>query len=192
VAFLSAMHRSRLCRLFACTSLLAALPALAIAQDQEIDAQQRIEAAYLYKFGGYVTWPDQAFASPNSPIVIGVAGSDPLAENLGALVEGRSIGNRPVLVKRVRPGDTVSGLHILFVAAGTPGSQALLDAARGRWTLAVTEGPDGLGRGADMTFVVVDDRVRFDVDLDMVQQSSLKLSSLLLSVAHSVSGASRQ
>jgi hypothetical protein len=191
VAPLSPLHPGRLRRLLACLLLLVATSP-ALAQDDELGAQQRIEAAYLYKFGSYVTWPDQAFASPNSPIVIGVAGSDELAANLGALTEGRSIGNRPVLVKRVRAGDSVNGLHILFVAAGTPGSPSLLDAARGRWTLAVTEGEDGLNRGADMTFVVVDDRVRFDVDLGSVQQDGLKLSSLLLSVAHSVSGTYRQ
>jgi len=37
--------------------------------------------------------------------------------------------------------------------------------------------------------VVVDDRVRFDVSLDAVQENGLKLSAALLSVAHSVDGA---
>jgi hypothetical protein len=156
--------------------------------DDTVAAQQKIEAAYLFKFGGYVTWPDRAFSGPNSPIVIGVAGSDAVADDLEALADGRNIGGRPISVRRLRAGDALDGVHILFVAPGAIHADTLIAAAHGNYTLAVTEGADGLSRGTDMTFVVVDNRVRFDVDLNTVQQSGLKLSSALLSVARNISG----
>lgn len=149
-------------------------------------AQQRIEAAYLYKFGGYVTWPDKVFAAPDSPIVIGVAGTERLAGELEALVAGRSIGSRPVLVRRVRADTPLSGLHILFVAGKELQSSGLAQAAHGQPILLVTEGAAGLDQGAAVSFVLVDDRVRFDVSLGAVQENGLKLSAALLSVAHSV------
>ena len=36
-----------------------------------------IKAAYLYHFAMFVDWPDDAFASRNAPIVIGIVGADP-------------------------------------------------------------------------------------------------------------------
>ena len=168
----------------------AAMPSAWADGDADSEAaQQRIEAAYLYKFGGYVTWPDKAFAAPDSPIVIGVAGTERLAGELEALVAGRSIGSRPVLVRRVRVDTPLSGLHILFVAGKELQSSGLAQTAHGQPILLVTEGASGLDQGAAVSFVVVDDRVRFDVSLGAVQENGLKLSAALLSVAHSVDGA---
>src|SRR5882724_2505668 len=169
--------------LFACAAISTAWA------DGDADseaAQQRIEAAYLYKFGSYVTWPDKAFTAPDSPIVIGVAGTERLAGELEALVAGRSIGGPPVVVRRVRADEPVSGLHILFIAGKEPQLGSLVQAARDQPVLLVTEGKAGLSQGAAVSFVVVDDRVRFDVSLDAVQENGLKLSAALLSVAHSV------
>jgi hypothetical protein len=155
----------------------------------EVD-QQQLEAAYLYKFGGYVTWPDKAFAKADSPIVIGVVDADRLADDLTNLVAGRTIAGRPVAVKRVHAEDSLAGVHILFLGGvGSAQAAGLFESARGRPILVVTEGGDGLARGAAVSFVVVDERVRFDVSLDAVQDSGLKLSALLLSVAHEVRGA---
>lgn len=153
-------------------------------------SQQQVEAAYLYKFGSYVTWPDKAFAAPDSPIVIGVAGADTLADDLTSMVAGRTIGTRPVSVRRIHDGESLNGVHILFIGTGgTAQSGGLFESSRGRPILVVTEGKDGLALGGAISFVLVDDRVRFDVSLDGVQQNGLKLSALLLSVAHTVNGA---
>ena len=159
------------------------------AQAAEI-SQQQVEAAYLYKFGGYVTWPDKAFASPDSPIVIGVAGAGPVVEDLTAMVMGRTINNRPVEVRRIHDAGQLAGVHILFIGAPSAAeSGALFEASRGRPILVVTEGDGGLGLGSAVSFVVVNERLRFDVSLDAVQANGLKLSSQLLSVAHTVKGA---
>jgi YfiR/HmsC-like len=179
-------------RLLTATVMLAfAMSSVAWADDDTNSevAQQRIEAAYLYKFGAYVTWPDKAFATPDSPIVIGVAGTERLASELEALVAGRSIGTRPVVVRRMHADTPLNGLHILFITDKELQSSGLIQAAHNQPILLVTEGAAGLGQGAAVSFVVVDDRVRFDVSLDTVQESGLKLSAALLSVAHLVDGA---
>lgn len=171
--------------------LCVGMTAAAVAQPDPdtLAAQQRIEAAYLYKFGSYITWPDSAFAGADSPFVIGVAGSDTLAEELTALVANRQVNGRNVQVHRLRAGQSVTGVHLLFVAAGTPQGQSLIDAAKGVSTVCVTEGDDGLARGAHMSFVLVDNRVRFDISLDTIQADGVKVSSQLLSVADKVTGA---
>lgn len=159
-------------------------------QQDSAPSKQDIEAAYLYKFGSYVTWPDEAFAAPDSPVVIGVADADELATTLKALTVGRTINDRAVVIRQVQNSSSLAGVHILFV--GHPKSRLareLFAAAHGRPVLVVTDGEQGLDMGSAITFVVIADRVRFDVSLNTVQESGLKLSALLLSVAHSVSGA---
>lgn len=158
-------------------------------QDSATPSKQDIEAAYLYKFGEYVTWPNQAFAAPDSPVVIGVADADELATTLETLTAGRTINNRAVVIRPIHSSRSLAGVHILFV--GHPKStlaRELFAAAHGLPVLVVTDGEQGLDMGSAITFVVIADRVRFNVSLDTVQESGLKLSALLLSVAHSVSG----
>jgi hypothetical protein len=185
------MHKfpiTPLLRTFLSVLLCIGMTATAWAQpdSEAVAAQQRIEAAYLYKFGGYISWPDKSFPAADSPLVIGVVGADALADDLATLVTGRDISGRPVQVKRLQGGDSLSGVNILFVGAR---SDSFISAARNLPILVVADGDDGLARGAGVSFVLVDDRVRFDVALDTAQQNGLKLSALLLSVAHSVSGA---
>ena len=93
-------------------------------------------------------------------------------------------------VRRIHDGELPDGVHILFIG-GAKAAQSgnLFEASHGRPILVVTEGEDGLVEGGAVSFILVDDRVRFDVALNAVQQNGLKLSALLLSVAHTVNGA---
>src|SRR5258708_29175297 len=87
-------------------------PAHADAQADEY----RVKAAFLYKFGSYVEWPGASFARADSPVTIGVMGADALADELTQIVAGRSFNGRPVRVRKLRPGDPIAGLHVLFVS----------------------------------------------------------------------------
>ena len=171
------------------TILVQFQPARAETEDQSQDLERQVKAAFLYKFGGYVTWPDSAFSRPDSPIVIGVAGANPLADELVRLVAGRTIGKRALAVRRIRRGDSLDGVHILFVGS-TEGQRLaeLLALAQGRPVLCVTESDQGLVPGSAVNFVVADNRVRFDVSLEAAEHNGLKLSALLLSVARQVHG----
>ena len=180
--------RVTLAALLLLAGMAAPLGALSQPDNDTLAAQRRIEAAYLFKFGAYISWPAQAFPAQDSPLVIGVAGDDGMADELATLVANRNVNGRSLEIRHVRAGQSTAGIHLLFVAAGTPQGQSLLDAARGNYTVAITEGADGLERGADMCFVLVNDRVRFDISLDTAQLSGVRVSSQLLSVADKVTG----
>src|SRR4051812_41660874 len=79
--------------------------------------ERQVKAAYLYKFAGFVEWPEGAFARPDAPLVIGVAGNSELADAAEQIVAGRSVNGHPLVVRRLRRGDSLDGLHILFVGA---------------------------------------------------------------------------
>lgn len=166
------------------------LPQVGRAQAEGAVAEYQVKAAYLYKFLDFIEWPAVAFEGPKSPFVIGVAGADALAEELDALSARRRVESRPVLSRRLRPGEAPSGLHVLFVgrAAGARGA-TLLAAAGKQPVLTVTEADDTLPAGSTLNFVMVDKRVRFDVALRSAEAHELKISSRLLGVARRVEGA---
>jgi len=174
----------------ACALSIGIAAGIAAPRAAQADAQAdeyRVKAAFLYKFGSYVEWPSGSFARTDSPVTIGVMGADALAEELAQIVAGRNVNGRPVLVRTLRPGDPIAGLHVLFVGRSDGRRLAeILAAARGRALLTVTESEEGLELGSVINFVVVEDKVRFDIAPPPSESSNLKISARLLGVARKV------
>jgi hypothetical protein len=155
------------------------MPALAAAQ-----AEHEVKAAFLVRFLSFVEWPESAFARPESPIVIGVVGSDEVLSVLQDITTGRVVQARPITVRRLKEGEPAAGVHLLFV--GRAASASLPRFAGTPGVLVVGESEGGLERGATVNFVRRDARVRFEVALDAAERQGLRISSRMLSVAQYV------
>jgi len=148
--------------------------------------ERRVKAAFLYKFLGYAEFPPGAFLDSSSPVTIGVAGADDLAAELARAVAGRTINNRPVVVRVLRDTDLQVPLHLLFVGGADPARVGRMVRQASGAMLVVTECEDGLQQGSVINFRIIDERVRFDVSLDAAERNGIKLSSRLLTVANRV------
>ncbi len=166
-------------------AMVAATSSTAQVSDAAV-APSTLKAAFLYKFAGYVEWPDPP-KSADSPITIGVAGADPFAAELTEMTRGRTVAGRPINVRRMMAGDSFDDLQILFVGGQAhPGERGLLADARSRPILTVTETAGALAEGSIINFTQDKDRVRFEISLYAAEHSQLKLNSRLLAVADSV------
>jgi hypothetical protein len=145
-----------------------------------------VKATYLYKLAPFVDWPAQAFAAPDSPLVLCVQGADPFGAVLDRAVGGQRIAAHPLQVRRMEVIDATSGCHIAYVGGSKrqPAIEALR-ALRGAGVLTVTDGDASLGV---VRFVMQDNRVRFEIDTTGAAEDRLTLSSKLLSLALAVRG----
>ena len=167
---------------------LAWVAALSGAQpeDRVPVTERSIKAAYLCKFADYVEWPDSA-RYPGGPLTIGVVGSSGMAEELARITAGRRIHERTIQVRSLARGESLAGLHVLFVGdASSERLNELLLPARAQPILTVTESDGALAEGSIINFTIDRERVRFEVSLPAAQRSQLKLSSRLLAVAQRV------
>jgi hypothetical protein len=185
---LSSLLRNALlscCAVLLCAAVLDGSSAGAAEDPSALE--QRVKAAFLYQFASYVEWPSQAFAQADTPVTIAVMGAETLAADLKQLVTGRNVGGRPLAVKQVRPGDSLAGVHILFIGGAESGRLAqLVQMPKPRPVLTVTESDGALSQGSMINFIIVDRRVRFEVGLDSAEKNGLRLSSRLLAVAQQV------
>lgn len=178
----------------ACALAGAGWPMAAAAQDPAgqvaaaaSPAELEVKAAYLYKFASFIDWPDDAFADAAQPVVVGVLGADKVAVELQRLVQGKSVRGRGFVVRRLQPGDDVRGLHILFVGDLDRELVApVLAAAAGQHLLTVSDSKRVFANGTMVNLLVVNQRVRFEVALQPVQRSRLRLSALMLTAAYRV------
>jgi uncharacterized protein DUF4154 len=186
--FTRSLRRASLAALLGIAAGAVGWPAgSAWSQDDPVTLEHRVKAAFLYKFAGYVDWPTASFARPDTPVTIAVLGAEPVAEELVQAVAGRTVDGRPVMVKRLKPGESLAGVHILFIGkAESARLGQLAQTAQPRAILTVTESDGALAQGSIINFVMADRRVRFEISLDAAEKSGLKLSSRLLAVAQQV------
>ncbi|MDB5863098.1 MAG: YfiR family protein [Betaproteobacteria bacterium] len=150
--------------------------------------EQRVKAAFLYRFADFVIWPDTAFAKPDSPFVIAVAGADGVADHLRTITAGRSVGGRPIEIRRVGASDPVPTAQILFISGSDRARLREHLRAAPRYSLVVSEVEGALEQGSVINFVIAEDRVRFEISLESAEKRGLRLSSRLLAVARNVRG----
>ena len=165
---------------------------LAYAQtgDTPDSSEYLIKAGFIYNFAKFVEWPSAAFAQPDSPIVIGVLGTDPFGSVLDRLVQDKKIGQRGFVVRRYKWGKDLKDLKdlrdckILFVSASEKAhADEIIQLVKWLPILTVGETPGFAERGGVIRFTVEDNRVRFEVNVDAAHQADLNISSRLLTLA---------
>jgi len=97
---------------------------------------------------------------------------------------GRSVGNRPVVIRRLLEGDAMDDIHLLYIGHGE-GEQveSVVKQVPQRWTVTVTDAEAGSGLGAVINFRHADGRLRFEVSRAAAERGDFRLSSRLMSVA---------
>jgi YfiR/HmsC-like len=160
------------------------LAATASAAAQEA-LEASVKAAYVYKFLAYVDWPPGSFPSAEAPQVIGVMRADAVQADLDRLVAGRRVNGRPLVTRKIVPGDSLEGVHVLYVGRAARVASAV-PMVGNRPILVITDVPTGLAEGGALNFVLVDGRVRFEASPRAADRLGLRLSSRLLAVAERV------
>jgi hypothetical protein len=151
--------------------------------------EYKVKALFLFNFAKYVDWPEAAFPTPGSPIIIGLIGQDNFKDELNRAVEGKIVNGRAIVVKRVSTDPEMNACHILFVSSS---EKSRLDEILGKtrhWpVLTVGELAQFLAKGGIVNFTLKDEKIRLEIDLDSARQAGVRISSKLLSVAEFVKG----
>jgi hypothetical protein len=154
----------------------------------EPNREYAIKAAYLYQFGRYVQWPAKSFSGDSDPLVIGVLGVDPFGGILEEIARTKRIEGRPIAVRRFASMAEYTPCHILFVNASVSPEQkaAAIDRAQKMPVLLVGEEPGFAERGGTVNFFLDENKIRFEINIEIAKQDQLKISSKLLSLARIV------
>ena len=155
--------------------------------DTDSTLERRVKAAFLFQFLPYIERPLPPRGPSDAPFVIAVVGGEDIVAEFGAVIGGRTVAEKPVVVRRWRESDLNGGPHIVYVRRSESARLPIIArAAQATATLVVTESDGALGQGSMINFQIVDGRVRFDVALDAIEAAGLRISSRLLAVARNV------
>lgn len=150
---------------------------------QTTAGEHEVKAAFLYNFAKFVEWPATSFPRADSPISLCVWGANPFARALD-VVDGKPVGARQLAVAASVGPDRAASCSIVFVGAPDIASaRAAVQSLRDKPVLTVGEVPGFAQAGGIIGFVIVDGRVRFEINPKAAARVGIGLSSQLLRLA---------
>jgi hypothetical protein len=155
----------------------------ALSADSGAAREYKVKAAFIYNFAQFVEWPADAFASSKAPIVIGIVGDDPFDGSLENAVRDKTIGGRSLLVEHYKTAANLAPCHILFVPRSEAENVPAILQKTGNFTLTVGETDDFCAKGGAFRFLLEDNKVRFEVNVDTIRRLRIKVSAKLLKLA---------
>jgi hypothetical protein len=166
--------------------LLIVNPFITAAQENAV-GEYELKAAILYNLTNFVEWPASAYPDSTAPTIVCVLGRDPFGGALTNSIPKEGGKSRPVVVRRVQPGNEIRDCHVLYISSSerkTVGQ--ILSTLKGSNVLTVGEMSQFALNGGMIQFTLIDRQVQFDINLDAATHGGLKLSSRLLALARLV------
>ena len=160
---------------------------LSCAQDRNSN-EYAVKALFLYNFAKFVDWPA---AMLGGPICIGVFGNDPFGQVLDDAVAGKTVNGRPFIVRRLKSEPEARQCQIVFVNVEKRLMRSTLEKLKDCGVMTVGDTRGFAEAGGVVNFLLIDDRVRFEINLDAAARAGLKFSSKLLILAKIVHSAER-
>ena len=159
--------------------------AAAMAQAQSAEANEyELKAAFLFNFAKFVEWPPGTFTAAGDPIHICVLGPNPFGDALERLAQGRLAQSRRLQVEPTSNVIAAGQCQIVFIPEGNaPQSLQLFRNASVVGALTVGEGESFARDGGVINFVLRENRVGFEINVDAARRARLQISSKLLNLA---------
>lgn len=176
-SFISLINSKCILKLFIIISIIYSFPVTA----DDIASVHKIKAGYLYNFTKFITWSIPITTSFN----VCVLRDSEFAEILKP-IEQHQVLTKPIKIYQYDSIHQISKnihCHILFINDSITELPANYDISD---TLIVGDDTNFITRGGMISFVIVDDRVKLQINPDAIKASSLKVSAKLLEVAYIV------
>ncbi|MBA4388494.1 MAG: hypothetical protein C0404_10970 [Verrucomicrobia bacterium] len=166
---------------------LMGLPLTVRADEVSMAREHEVKAAFVYNFVKFVEWPASRLHETNSPLILGVVGKSPITAALEAAVLGRKINGRHLIVKGVETAEDAGTVHLLYFPASEDSRLGeLLPALADSGVLAVGESAAFAKQGGIITFVLQDDKLRFEINMNSANRAGLKVSAQLQKLAKTI------
>jgi hypothetical protein len=136
-----------------------------------------VHANIIYHFTKYIDWPED---KKSGEFVIGIMGETPLYDALKTFTGNKMAGGQRIVIKKISTSGSYD-CHILFVSEDATGSlKKVVTATSGTSTLLVTETDGAARKGSCINFIIVDDRLKLEINKNNIERRDLNIASELL------------
>lgn len=167
--------------------VMAIMPSCAYAQESK-PGEYEVKAVFLYDFLKFVEWPDDQDTHAGRIVNICILGEDPFG-NAFDFIQDETIGNRKLVVKRVRTHHHIDDCQVLFISSSEKEDiNHILRTVKGSNILTVGDTEGFAQKGVMINFYIEQNKVRFEINLHSLRSSGLNVSSKVMHLARIIQG----
>jgi hypothetical protein len=148
-------------------------------QVKPVPMDHRVKAAFLVKFIKYIDWP----GSNKGTFKMGVFGDSPIAGNLFTLMP-KVIDGWKLEITKIQNVEESLDCHLVFLSSSEKDRYTgIVNALKDSSVLTVSDTQNFLDLGGMINFLILEQMVRFEINLKATKKVGLKVSSKLLRLA---------
>lgn len=150
-----------------------------------VELEYRVKSAFLYNFTKFIEWP--VSETTRSDFVMCVAGNSQFYDKLIETVGNKKNNSSPIRFSFIQHPSEARNCELVFL--GFADRERLgdwLDSMSGVAVLTVSDEQDFIDFGGMIQFVIVDGKIRFDINQSAANSLRIKMSSKLLGLARNV------
>ena len=145
-----------------------------------------VKASLLANFAKYTTWPDGTFATPETPVIIGVLGPEALIEIIDQTAQ-KTHGARRIVVRAISTVDEAIQCQLVYITEEERKNEtAWFTALKGKPVVTVGESGQTIRRGGQLEFAIEKGRLKFDASWPAMEAAGVKFRSDMLKFARNV------
>jgi hypothetical protein len=155
-----------------------------VGRAQSPPSEYQIKAAFIYNFARFVEWPTQSYGAPDSPMIVGLLGENDFGDNLAQIINGKVIKGHPLQFKEFKSLAEATNCQVLFISKSEQNDfPKIITQLQGNNILTVSDGDNFIGAGGMIDLVIVDQKIRFQINDEAAKKAGLTISSKLLSLS---------
>src|SRR5512133_716278 len=137
----------------------------------------KAQSLFIYNFSRMIEWP-ASYRTGN--FIIGILGTSEVAGELENYTKGKKVGTQDIQVIRYKTPAEIQQCHILFVPfVRTKQLPEVVSTLGTKSTLIITEKSGALTEGSAINFIILDDKMKFELKADNATKYGIKFSSKL-------------
>ena len=162
--------------LFSLFILLLTVPA----DSQEV-VNSKLTSVYLHNFIKYVNWSKH---QSTDPFIIGIFDDDETYQNIRSSLEGTKVEDAVINVVEFHTVSEINHCDLLFIPSSRSSAiQNIASSLDQKQILIVTTGQQMTKKGAALSLMMVNDKLKFELSEYNIKKAGLKVSNQLMMLA---------
>jgi hypothetical protein len=150
--------------------------------------EYKLKAAFIYNFVKFISWPED-IGEQSESIRIAIIGDTPFGKSFDPIVK-KMVKNKKIEVAKYHNFDKVADSNsldqyqVIFICESeSKNAKRIIKSVSGKPVLVISDVADFADLGGMIGFVERDNKIRFEINLDVVKAVDFRISSQLLKLA---------
>jgi hypothetical protein len=136
---------------------------------------------FIYNFARLIDWPIEY---KTGDFIIGIYGNSEVERELGVFTTGKKAGVQTIKIEQYKSLDEIGKCHILFISYGKSRDiEEIINKIGTAPTLIIGEKRGLVEDGAAINFVIVANKLKFELSVANASRNQLKVSNSLQQMA---------